>query len=211
MVGKILMPKATATWLIDNTALTFEQIADFCGMHVLEVQALADREDNEYVVGVSPIINGMITKEDIVKCEKDPNARLQLNEQSKAFIEQSKNVKSRYTPMAHRQNRPDGIAWVIKNHPNVSDAQISKLLRTTKATIEAIRNRTHKMIAEIQPRNPVLLGICSEEDLTRAIIDADRKAEVAKKRAEDKEAKAMRKAAASAKKKADLESFEEEK
>lgn len=211
MVGKVLMPKATATWLIDNTALTFEQIADFCGMHILEVQALADREDNEYIVGVSPVLNGMVTKEDIEKCEKNPEERLTLSAQSREFIEQSKNVKSRYTPMAHRQSRPDGIAWIIKNHPNISDAQISKLLRTTKATIEAIRDRTHKMIAEIQPRNPVLLGICSEEDLTKAIMDADKKAEVARKRAEDKEAKALKKAEAKAMENADAESFEEEK
>ena len=209
MVGKVLMPKATATWLIDNTALTFEQIADFCGMHVLEVQALADRDESDYVVGVSPVLNGMVSKEDIEKCEKDPNAKLSLNQQSRDFIEQSKNVKSRYTPMAHRQSRPDGIAWIIKNHPNVTDAQISKLLRTTKNTIEAIRNRTHSMIAEIQPRNPVLLGICSEEDLTKAIMLADEKAEIAKKRADDKENKAKRKAEIENEKNFEENSFEE--
>lgn len=184
MVGKILMPKATAVWLIDNTALTFEQIADFCGMHVLEVQALADREQTDYVVGSSPILNGMLSKEDIEKCEADPNAKLTLSKNSEEFLKKSREVKSRYTPMAHRQNRPDAIAWILKNHPNISDAQICKLVRTTKATIEAIRDRTHKAIADIQPRNPVLLGICSEFDLTKAIVDANKKAEVAQKRAE---------------------------
>ncbi len=184
MIGKILMPKATAVWLIDNTALTFEQIADFCGMHVLEVQALADREITEYIVGTSPILNGMLTKEDIEKCEKDPSARLSLNKTSEEFINKSRDVKSRYTPMAHRQNRPDAILWLIKNHPDISDAQICKLVRTTKSTIEAIRDRTHKSIAEIQPRNPVLLGICSEFDLTKAIAEAEKKAENARKRAE---------------------------
>jgi len=203
MIGKILMPKATAVWLIDNTALTFEQIADFCGMHVLEVQALADREITEYIVGTSPILNGMLTKEDIEKCEKDPNTRLSLNKTSEEFITKSRDVKSRYTPMAHRQNRPDAILWLIKNHPDISDAQICKLVRTTKSTIQSIRERTHKNIAEIQPRNPVLLGICSEFDLTKAIADADKKAERARKKAESlakKEAKKTKK-----------EAFEEEK
>ena len=203
MIGKILMPKATAVWLIDNTALTFEQIADFCGMHVLEVQALADREITEYIVGSSPILNGMLTKEDIEKCEKDPNARLSLNKTSEEFISKSRDVKSRYTPMAHRQNRPDAIMWIIKNHPDISDAQICKLVRTTKSTIQAIRERTHKSIAEIQPRNPVLLGICSEFDLTKAIADAEKKAEAAKKKME-----ALAKKMA---KKASNDAFEEEK
>ena len=203
MIGKILMPKATAVWLIDNTSLTFEQIADFCGMHVLEVQALADREITEYIVGTSPILNGMLTKEDIEKCEKDANARLTLNKTSEEFINKSRDVKSRYTPMAHRQNRPDAILWLIKNHPDISDAQICKLVRTTKSTIQAIRERTHKNIAEIQPRNPVLLGICSEFDLTKAIADAEKKAENARKKME-----ALAKKAA---KKAKTETFEEEK
>ena len=203
MIGKILMPKATAVWLIDNTALTFEQIADFCGMHVLEVQALADREITEYIVGTSPILNGMLTKEDIETCEKDPNARLSLNKTSEEFINKSRDVKSRYTPMAHRQNRPDAILWLIKNHPNITDAQICKLVRTTKSTIQAIRDRTHKSIAEIQPRNPVLLGICSEFDLTKAIADAEKKAEAARKK--------MEALAKKAEKKAKKEAFEEEK
>ena len=194
MVGKILMPKATAVWLIDNTALTFEQIADFCGMHPLEVQALADREQTDYVVGTSPILNGMLSKEDIEKCEKDPNARLTLNKSSEEFIKKSHDVKSRYTPMAHRQNRPDAIMWLIKNHPNISDAQICKLVRTTKSTIQAIRERTHKSISEIQPRNPVLLGICSEFDLTKAIMDAEKKIEKEQKRVEALAKKAQKKA-----------------
>ena len=181
-----LMPKATAVWLVENTTLTFQQIADFCGMHVLEVQALADREQTDYIVGTSPILNGMLSKEDIEKCEKNPDLRLVLNKNSEEFIRKSHEVKSRYTPMAHRQNRPDAIMWLIKNHPNISDAQICKLVRTTKSTINAIRERTHKSISEIQPRNPVLLGICSEFDLTKAILDADAKAERELKKGESK-------------------------
>ena len=183
MVGKILMPKATAVWLIDNTALTFEQIADFCGMHTLEVQALADRDSNDYIVGLSPVLNGMLSKEDIAKCEADPKARLVLNKSSEEFIKKSHDVKSRYTPMAHRQNRPDAILWLVKNHPDISDAQICKLVRTTKATVESIRERTHKNMAEITPRSPVLLGICSEFDLRKAIEDAEKKAVAAQKKA----------------------------
>ena len=183
MVGKILMPKATAVWLIDNTALTFEQIADFCGMHTLEVQALADRESSDYIVGVSPVLNGMLSKEDIAKCEANPKERLVLNKHSEEFIKKSHDVKSRYTPMAHRQNRPDAILWLVKNHPEISDAQICKLVRTTKATVESIRERTHKNMAEITPRSPVLLGICSEFDLRKAIDDAEKKAVAAEKKA----------------------------
>lgn len=175
MVGKILMPKATAVWLIDNTALTFEQIADFCGMHTLEVQALADREATDYVVGLSPILNGMLSKEDIEKCEKDSSLRLTLNKSSEEFIKKSHEVKSRYTPMAHRQNRPDAILWLVKNHPEITDAQICKLVRTTKMTVQSIRDRTHKNMAEIVARSPVLLGICSEFDLRKAIEDAEKK------------------------------------
>ncbi len=184
MVGKILMPKATAVWLIDNTALTFEQIADFCGMHTLEVQALADRDTTDYIVGLSPVLNGMLSKEDIAKCEADPKARLVLNKHSEEFIKKSHDVKSRYTPMAHRQNRPDAILWLVKNHPDISDAQICKLVRTTKATVESIRERTHKNMSEIVPRSPVLLGICSEFDLRKAIDDAEKKAVAAQKKAE---------------------------
>lgn len=183
MVGKILMPKATAVWLIDNTALTFEQIADFCGMHALEVQALADRESNDYIVGLSPVLNGMLSKEDIERCEVDPKARLVLNKRSEEFIKKSHDVKSRYTPMAHRQNRPDAILWLVKNHPEITDAQICKLVRTTKATVESIRERTHKSMTEITPRSPVLLGICSEFDLRKAIEDAEKKVVAAEKRA----------------------------
>ncbi len=151
-------------------------------MHVLEVQALADREQVDYIVGTSPILNGMLSKEDIEKCEKNPDARLTLNKSSEEFIRKSHDIKSRYTPMAHRQNRPDAILWIIKNRPNISDAQICKLIRTTKATIQSIRERTHKNISEIQPRNPVLLGICSEFDLNKADELAEKRmASLAKK------------------------------
>jgi hypothetical protein len=192
MAGKILMHRETAGWLIDNTSLTFEQIADFCGMHPLEVQALADREATEYAIGFNPVINGMLSKDDIVRCEADPEARLSLNQNLEDFVKKSRSVKGRYTPMAHRQNRPDAIMWLVKNHPELTDAQICKLARTTKATVQSIRDRTHKLISEIQPRNPALLEICSEYDLQAAIDLANKRLEAAEKRMQAAEKKARK-------------------
>ncbi|MDR1009053.1 MAG: DUF1013 domain-containing protein [Rickettsiales bacterium] len=175
MTEKILMPKSTAVWLIDNTALSFAQIAAFCSMHPLEVQALADRDEEEYVVGFSPILNNMITWEDVRRCEADPNARLTVSDSLEGFIKQSRKVKSRYTPMALRAGRPDAILWLVKNHPELSDAQICKLVRTTKNTVESIRSRTHKAMADLTPKSPILLEICTQADLQAAIDAADKK------------------------------------
>jgi len=163
------MPKETAGWLIDNTSLSFEQIADFCAMHVLEVQALADREANEYAVGFSPVLSRMITREDIERCEKDPSARLEANRQLSDFIKSAQSVKGRYTPMVHRHNRPDAILWLVKTYPELSDTQVCRLVRTTKSTVESIRSRTHKDIASLEARNPVSIGMCSETDLLAAV------------------------------------------
>lgn len=207
MSGKILMPKATAVWLIDNTALTFEQIAEFCGMHILEVQNLADNEQMENIVGISPILNGMVTKQAITECEKNPKLKLQLDKRTEDFIKESSKVKHRYTPLAHRQNKPDAILWMIKNHPEVSDAQIAKLVRTTKKTIDSIRDRTHKDIADLEPKNPVLLGICTEFDLTKAVVDAREK----QAKAQEKLEKAKKKLEAESSKQSQTsDSFEED-
>lgn len=162
-----LMPKATAVWLVENTALTFEQIADFCGMHSLEIQAIADGDVAANIMGFNPITNGQLTKEEIERCEKDSNASLQLLEHPE--IERLLNRGARYVSHAKRGDRPDGIAWIVKNHPEISDTQIVKLLRTTKTTIAAIRDKTHKNIHNIHPKNPVTLGLCSESDLNKAI------------------------------------------
>jgi hypothetical protein len=151
-------------------------------MHPLEVQALADRELTEYAVGFSPVLSGMVARDDIERCEKDPDARLILDKNLEDFIKKSHNVKSRYTPMAHRQNRPDAILWLVKNHPELGDAQICKLVHTTKATVQAIRERTHKNMADLQPRNPVMLEICTEYDLQKAVQVANRRAESAANR-----------------------------
>lgn len=162
-----LMPKATAVWLVENTALTFDQIADFCGMHTLEIQAIADGDVAMNIRGFNPIANEQLTPEEIKRCEQDASAELRLKKNEE--IERLLNKGNRYVSQAKRSDRPDGIAWIIKHHPQISDSQIIKLLRTTKMTIAAIRDRTHKNINNIHPRNPVTLGLCSESDLNAAI------------------------------------------
>ncbi len=163
-----LMPKATAVWLIDNTTLTFEQISEFCGMHSLEVQGIADGEVAQGIVGQDPIASGQLTQEEIERCEKDPSARLKLKEDANKFI--SKKVKgARYTPRARRADKPDAIAWILKNYPDIPDAQIVKLVGTTKNTIAAVRDKTHWNSTNIRPRDPVLLGLCTQTLLDETI------------------------------------------
>ncbi len=165
-----LMPKATAVWLVDNTTLSFDQIADFCGMHVLEIQAIADGEVAAHIMGLDPVAGGQLTKEEIERCEKDAQARLALVTREEVAHLSKKGM--RYTPMAKRADRPDAIAWLLKNHPELDDLQIVKLIRTTHPTIEAIRNKTHKGMEELDPRSPVVLGLCSQTDLDKAIAVA---------------------------------------
>lgn len=163
-----LMPKATAVWLVENTALTFEQIADLCGLHALEVQAIADGEVASGIVGLDPVANGQVTRSEIERCEADPDARLRL---VVTDIPQGRSTAkgARYTPVSKRQDRPDAIAWILKHHPELSDAQISKLIGTTKPTIQSVRDKTHWNASNIKPRNPVTLGLCSEPDLEKAV------------------------------------------
>jgi hypothetical protein len=163
------MPKATAVWLVDRTALTFEQIADFCGLHPLEVQSLADGDVSNHVVGHDPVLSGQLSAEDIALCEKDPQRRLELQAKVQSFLTQKRKQKGRYTPMARRQDKPDAVAWILKNFPTMSDTQIVRLIGTTKQTIESIRTRTHWNAANIRPRDPVLLGLCSQADLDLAV------------------------------------------
>lgn len=165
-----LMPKATAVWLIENTTLTFEQIADFCGMHILEVKGIADGEVAQGIIGVDPVNQShQLTKEEIIRCESNPKARLQLTQKAQDFAKHNKKQKSRYTPVARRQDKPDAVAWFLKHTPDLSEAQITKLIGTTKSTIKAVRERSHWNISNIKPRDPVLLGLCSQTDLTKAI------------------------------------------
>jgi hypothetical protein len=167
-----LMPKATAVWLVDNTSLTFEQIADFCGLHALEVKGIADGEVGAGIRGLDPVASGQLERGEIERCQKDPNARLRLARPAAADIKVPKRREPRYTPLSKRQDRPDAIAWLLRHHPELSDQQICKLLGTTKNTVNAVRERTHWKSSEIRPRDPVLLGLCNQVDLDAAVIAA---------------------------------------
>ncbi len=166
-----LMPKATAVWLIDKTALTFDQIADFCGMHPLEIQAIADGEVAQGINGYDPVANKQITAEDITRCEKDTAARLRLLPAAEPL--RKGKGGGRYTPVAKRNDRPDAIAYLLRNYPHLTDAQVIKLLGTTKETIQKIRERSHWNSSNITPRDPVILGLCKQSDLNDAVSAAN--------------------------------------
>jgi len=166
-----LMPKATAVWLIENTGLTFEQIADFCGLHALEVQAIADGEVAPGMQGWDPVLNGQLTREEIARVEGDPSARLTLLKPN-VPLPQAKSKGPRYTPISRRQDKPNAIAWLLKAHPELSDAQLGKLIGTTKPTIAKIRDRTHPETPNIKPQHPVALGLCTQVDLDEALARA---------------------------------------
>ena len=170
-----LMPKATAVWLVDNTTLTFDQIAEFVGLHPLEISGIADGEVAVGIKGFDPIVNNQLTREEIERCEKNPKLRLQLRAPAKTPKQKKK--APRYTPLSKRQERPAAIAWLVRNHPELADAQICKLLGTTKQTIEAIRNKTHWNSAGITPIDPVALGLCRQIDLDAAVAAASKKRE----------------------------------
>jgi len=184
-----LMPKATAVWLVENTSLSFDQIGEFCGLHPLEVQAIADGEVAMQMQGLDPIANGQLTLEEIERCQADPAARLHLAKEA-VPVSLVKHRGPRYTPIAKRQDKPNAIAWIVKNHPELSDGQISKLVGTTKPTIRAVRDRTHWNTQNIKPQHPVSLGLCTLEELEAAVARANRgkKVEVAAPTAEEEEA-----------------------
>lgn len=163
-----LMPKATAVWLIENTALTFRQIGDFCGLHELEVQSIADDEVAIGMVGYDPIANGQLTQDEIDRCAADPAASLKMAH-TNVPRPANRTKGPRYTPVARRGDKPDAIAWLVKHYPALADAQISRLIGTTKPTIKAIRERTHWNMANINARDPVGLGLCNRQDLDREI------------------------------------------
>lgn len=168
-----LMPHATATWLVDNTGLSFEQIAEFCQIHILEVQAMADDMAGSKYTGRDPVHVGELTLAEIEKGQADPAYRLKMQ---KAPVEVTRTKGPRYTPVSKRQDKPDGISWILRNHPEVSDAQISKLIGTTRNTINAIRDRSHWNIQNIQAKDPVTLGLCSQRELDAAVAKAAKKA-----------------------------------
>ncbi|MEM7046305.1 MAG: cell cycle transcriptional regulator TrcR [Pseudomonadota bacterium] len=171
-----LMPRATAIWLIDNTALTFEQIADFCGLHLLEVNTIADGESTSGLTGLDPIAGGQLTQEEIDRCSAEPSTRLVLREDD--LPKPASWTKGpRYTPVSRRSDKPAAIAWLIKHYPDMTDAAISRLVGTTKPTIKAVRERTHHNIQNITPQNPVLLGLAHQQDFDKAVAPFTRQVE----------------------------------
>ena len=168
---QLLMPKATAVWLIDNTALSFDQIADLCSLHPLEVQSIADGETGIGIQGYDPVQNGQLTREEIERCEADPSSRLKLAT-SDLPTPNRRTKGPRYVPVARRGDKPDGIAWLVKHHPELKDLQIVKLIGTTKETITKIRERTHWNISNISAKHPAMLGLCTQTDLDAAIEKA---------------------------------------
>ncbi|GGB70161.1 DUF1013 domain-containing protein [Blastomonas aquatica] len=168
-----LMPHATASWMVDNTGLSFEQIADFCGLHILEVQAMADDLASSKYTGRDPVRAGELLLSEIEKGQDDPEYRLKI-QTGPAQVRRTKGP--RYTPVSKRQDKPDGIAWILRNHSEISDAQIGKLIGTTRNTIAAIRDRSHWNISNIQPKDPVTLGLCSQRELDAIVAKAAKKA-----------------------------------
>jgi uncharacterized protein len=165
MSAQPLMPKATAVWLVENTALTFDQIADFCKLHPLEVKAIADDEGVQSIIGRDPIGTGQLTRDELAKGEADPSYKLKLAVSKVHLPEQKRKKGPRYTPVSRRQDRPNAILWLVRNHPELKDSQIMRLVGTTKSTIEAIRERTHWNASNLAPMDPVTLGLCSQIDL----------------------------------------------
>ena len=174
MATTLLMPKATAVWLVDNTSLSFEQIAAFCGLHPLEVQGVADGDVAGGIMGVNPVQNGQLTREEIEKAEADPNYRMKVSD-PKVRVAATKRKGPRYTPISRRNERPNAIRWLLRNHPELKDAQIMRLVGTTKSTIDSVRENTHWNSANIQPMDPVTLGLCTQIELD-AIVSATEKA-----------------------------------
>jgi len=178
---KPLMPKATAVWLVENTSLSFEQIAEFCGLHALEVKGIADGDVAHGIKGMDPISNGQLSREEIRRGEDDHTHSLRLAA-SKVEIPEVKTKKGpRYTPVSRRQDRPNAVIWLLRNHPELKDSQIMRLVGTTKPTIAAIRDRTHWNSANLTPQDPVTLGLCSQTDLDNEVRKAARRVEREKK------------------------------
>src|SRR6201990_3534438 len=181
--NKPLMPKATAVWLVDNTGLSFEQIADFCGLHLLEVKGIADEDVAKGIKGQDPVASGQLTREQIAEAEKDPRKRLKMAPAKHKMPSVRLKRAPRYTPVSKRQDKPDAVYWLIRNHPEFSDSDIIKLVGTTKATIAKIRERSHWNAANIKAVDPVTLGLCSQLELDMAVSRASAKRERAIKRA----------------------------
>ena len=164
-----LLPKATAVWLVDNTTLTFEQIADFTGMHELEISGIADGEVAIGIKGIDPVTGGQIARGEIERCQEDPKARLKLQKKTRVVAPAPKRKGPRYTPLSKRQQRPEAIAWLVRYHPELTDSQIGKLVGTTKPTIQSVRDKSHWNMPNIRPVDPVALGFCTQVELDAAV------------------------------------------
>ncbi len=197
MAQQPLMPKATAVWLVDNTSLTFDQIAEFCGLHPLEVKGIADGDVAQGIKGLDPVAGGQLNREEIEKAQADPKARLKMLKSKHVIPPAPPRKGPKYTPLSRRQDRPDAIAWLVRNHPELSDTQVSKLVGTTKPTIESVRNRTHWNSANIKPVDPVTLGLCTQMELDAAVQKgaARRERELKKQRAAAEKAGTLKPAA----------------
>lgn len=171
MAQKLLMPKATAVWLVDNTALSFDQIADFCTLHPLEVKAIADGDSAQGIKGLDPVSTGQLTREEIEKAQDDVNHKLEMAT-PKVRVPEKKKKAPRYTPVSRRQDRPNAILWLTRNHPELKDSQIIKLVGTTKPTIHAIRERTHWNSTNLTASDPVILGLCTQISLDAEVTKA---------------------------------------
>ncbi len=170
-----LMPKATAVWLVENTSLSFDQIADFCKLHPLEVKGIADGEVAQGIKGMDPVTTGQLTRDEIAKAEADPAHRLEIVESRRVPIPEAKPKKGpRYTPVSKRQDRPNAILWLVRNHPELKDSQIMRLVGTTKSTIQSVRERTHWNSQQLQPMDPVTLGLSSQTDLDHEVRRASK-------------------------------------
>ncbi len=178
-----LMPKATAVWLVENTSLTFDQIADFCGLHVLEVKGIADGDVAQGIKGMDPVASGQLSRAEIERCQANPATRLMTAESKYKVPPVQPRKGPRYTPVSRRQDRPDAIAWLLRNHPELTDAQIAKMVGTTKPTIQSIRDRTHWNSANIKPVDPVTLGLSTQIELDDAVQKAARKVERERRKA----------------------------
>ena len=192
MTANVLMPKATAVWLIENTSLSFTQIAEFCGLHPLEVQGIANEDVAKGIRGVDPIAGGFLSREEIAKGEADETYKLKALEQKRIELPQTKRRGARYTPIARRQDRPDAIAWFLKNHPEVQDSKIVKLIGTTKSTIDQVRNRTHWNSNQIKPVDPVTIGLCTQIELDAVVSEAAAAKARAEARVRKAEAKTLK-------------------
>ena len=187
MSNSPFMPKATAVWLVENTTLSFKQIANFCNLHELEIKGIADGDVAKGIKAYNPILAGQLTREEVDLCSKDHNRELKLNKKKEDVVVSKDRKKAKYTPISKRKDRPDSVLWLVKNFPQLSDGQIAKLVGSTKGTVSLIRNRTFWNFSSLTARDPVILGLCTQINFEKAVAKADRTKEREKKLKEKEE------------------------